>query len=325
MLYRLNWKMRASIALMATAIAGSAAAQASYPSKPIVFVVPLAAGGVHDRMMRALMGKLSKTLGQPVIIENKPGANGTIGANMVAKAPPDGYTVCVCHSSPVSLAKASMEKLPYDIDKAFVPVTRIYDMIPIITASANSPYASLPDMLKAAAAGRHLSYGHTGLGGALHLGFERLKQEAKVDITAVGYNGEAPLLPDLMAGRLDSAMVSPQTAKVQFAAGKLKILASMGSPSPLPNVPSLADMGFPGFHVASWLGFFLPAGTPGPVVRKLYDAIQVAVTEESFSELVRDAGLQPVVGQTPEQFQTFLNEEKKSWSEVTKAMGHVRK
>lgn len=304
---------------------GTAYAQEKYPSKPIKLIVPLNPGGVNDQIARAFAAGMSETLGQQVLIENRGGASGVVGANLVAKAPPDGYTLCFCFSAPVTLVKYSMGALPYDIDNAFKPVTRVFDLIPMITVPASSPYSSLTELLKAAKENPGMAYGHTGTGGALHLGFELLLDEARVDMTEVGYPGENPIVPDLATGRLTAGTLSALFAKRQAAAGRVKILASMGSSSPVPGVPTVAELGFPGFHVASWSGFFLPAGTPEPIVQKLYTAIQRALSDPEIRGRLTDAGLTPVVGQTPEQFAAFIAQEKLKWDRVVKKIGGLKK
>jgi len=311
--------------VLAALFAGGACAQGAYPNRPVTLVVPVNAGGVTDQMARAFATSMGKSLGQTVVVDNKGGANGVVGASLVAKAAPDGYTACFCYSGPVTLAKVTMASLPYDIDKAFTPVTRVYDLSPIVAVPATAPHATLADLLKAAKAKPGMSFGHTGVGGALHLGFEVLKEEAKVDMTAVAYPGENPMVPDLITGRLDAGLLSPLFAKAQAAAGKVKLLASMGAPSPLPGVPTVAELGHPGFHASTWSGFFLPAGTPAPVVQRLYAAVQAAAADPEVREKLQAAGLTPVVGQTPEQFRAFVEQEKQKWADVVKKIGGIPK
>lgn len=309
---------------IALCLAGAAQAQSAYPSKPLMLVVPANPGGVTDQMARAFGTAIGKALNQTVVIENRGGANGVLGANVVASAAPDGHTICFCYSGPVTLAKVSMASLPYDIDKAFVPVTRVYDLNPIVSVPTSSPYATLADLFKAAKAKPGMTFGHTGVGGALHLGFEGLRDEAKVDMVAVAYPGETPMVPDLVTGRLDAGLLSPLFAKAQAAGGKVRLLASMGAPSPLPGVPSLAEAGFPASRATTWAGFFVPAGTPAPVVQKLYDAIQVAAKAPDVHDRLVSAGLTPVVGETPAQFKVFVDQEKQKWAEIVKKIGGLK-
>ena len=315
--------------LLAATLAGlcaSAGAQAgAYPTKPITLVVPVNAGGVTDQMARAFATSMGKALGQSIIIDNKGGANGVLGANVVAKAAPDGYTACFCYSGPVSLAKVSMASLPYDIDKAFTPVSRVYDLSPVVSVPTSSPHKTLADLLSAAKAKQGMSFGHTGVGGALHLGFEELAARAGVNMTAVAYPGENPMVPDLVTGRLEAGLLSPLFAKGQADAGKVRLLGSMGSPSPLPGVPTVAELGYPNFHATTWSGFFLPAGTPQPVVQKFYEAVQVAAKDPEVQARLKAAGLTPVVGQTPEQFAVFVEQEKQKWSTVVNQIGGLKK
>lgn len=313
----------ASIASAAVMTTG-ALAQASYPNKTITLVVPVNAGGVTDQMARAFANSMTQSLGQSVVVDNKGGANGVVGANTVAKALPDGYTLCFCYSGPVTLAKFSMGTLPYDIDKAFTPITRVYEFSPIVALPASAPYSTLADFFKAAKAKPGMSFGHTGVGGALHLGMEVLRDQAGVDMTAVAYPGENPMIPDLVTGRLDSGLLSPLFAKAQASAGKVKLLASLGSLSPLPGVPTAADSGFPGFQASTWSGFFAPSGTPPAVIQKLYAAIQSAAGDADVREKLAAAGLTPVTGQTPEQFTVYVEQEKQKWARVVKKMGGIK-
>jgi len=315
---------RFMLTLGATLITFGAQAQDNYPVKTITLVVPVNAGGVTDQMARAFATSMARSLGQSVVVDNKGGANGVIGANIVAKAAPDGYTLCFCYSGPVTLAKVSMASLPYDIDKAFAPITRVYDMNPIIAVPANAPVSTLADLLKASKATPGMSFGHTGVGGALHLGMELLNEQAAVRMTAVAYPGENPMVPDLVTGRLNAGLLSPLFAKAQAAGGRVKLLASLGSPSAVPGVPTVADSGFPGFHASTWSGIFAPAGTPAPIIQKLYGAIQAAAADAEVKEKLATAGLAPVVGHTPEQFSTFVEQEKQKWALVVTKIGGIK-
>lgn len=314
-------KLRTIAAGLTVAVVFGAHAQSAYPSRPIVLVVPVSAGGVTDQMARAFADGIGRVLKTSVVVENKPGGNGVLGANFVAHSAPDGYTVCFCHSGPVTLAKISMGSLPYDIDKAFTPVTRVYDLSPIIAVPTKSPYKTLDDLLKAAREKPGMSYGHTGVGGALHLGMEGLRLEAKVDMTAVPYQGETPMVPDLLTGRLDSGLLSPLLAKSQAGAGNVRLLASLGSPSPIEGVPAVVDIGFPKSRASTWAGFFVPSATPKAVVQTLYDAIQATARTPEMHDRLMAAGLTPVVGQTPDQFKIFVNDEKRHWADVVKKIG----
>lgn len=314
----------AIVAAAAAFMTTSALAQGSYPNKTITLVVPVNAGGVTDQMARAFANSMTRSLGQSVVVDNKGGANGVVGAGAVAKALPDGYTLCFCHSGPVTLAKFTMGTLPYDIDKAFAPITRVYDFSPIVAIPANAPYSTLVDFFKAAKVKPGMSFGHTGVGGALHLGMEGLRDQAGVDMTAVAYPGENPMIPDLVTGRLDSGLLSPLFAKAQASVGKVKLLASLGSVSPLSGVPTAADSGFPGFQASTWSGLFAPAGTPPAVIQKLYAAIQSAAADEEVRAKLAAAGLTPVAGQTPEQFTVYVEQEKQKWARVVKKMGGIK-
>lgn len=314
--------------LVPLAVVPAGALAQNYPSKTITMIVPVAAGGVTDQMGRLFANEMTKSIGEKVIVENRPGVNGVAGANVVAKAAADGYTLCFCYSGPVALAKVSTPDLPYDIDKDFTPISRVYDLIPVITVPANSRFNTLADMINYAKANPgKLSYGHTGVGGALHLGFELLKSVGNFDILAISYNGENPIVPDLVTGRLDMALFSPLFAKAQADAGKAKMLAHSGADrlQLIPNVPTVASQGYSGYQSGTWSGIFAPANIQPTVVQKLYDSIQIAARDKATQDRILTAGLSPVIGNSPAQFKEFVDREKKNWADLIKKLGGIPK
>lgn len=319
MIHLLRRALVASV-LFASATAGLAQ---SYPTRPITLIAASAPGGILDQLARAYGAALTRETGQTVIVENRGGAGGTLAASMLVKAPPDGYTMCFCYSGPVALVKASLDKVPYDIDKDFLPVTRAYNLTPIITVPATSTLKTFDDLLRVAKEQPGtLSYGHTGVGGALHLGFEDLSVRAGLRFIAIPYAGENPMVPDLISGRIDIGVMSPLFAKAQAEAGKVRILASMGLRPVLPGVPAVATYpGFAGFEAGSWTGFFLPAGTPDAVLRKAYELVQRASRSQDVHDRLTSFGVTPVVDETPEQFAKFVDAEKKRALETMKRLG----
>ena len=298
----------------------------NYPARTVTMIVPVAAGGVTDQMARVFAAEMAKPLAQSVIVENRPGVNGIAGANAVAKAAADGYTLCFCYSGPVALAKVSTPDLPYDIDKDFLPVSRVYDLIPVIAVPATSHFHSLPEFIAYAKANPgKMSYGHTGVGGALHLGFEQLKSIGGFDVLAISYNGENPIVPDLISGRLDMALLSPLFAKKLAEGGKVRLLAQSGAERLrlIPDVPTVASAGYPGYQTGTWSGIFLPARAAAPIVQKVYEAVQEAAHNSGVEERILAAGLQPVVGNTPPQFREFVDREKKTWADLIKKLGGI--
>jgi tripartite-type tricarboxylate transporter receptor subunit TctC len=300
-------------------------AQGTYPSKTITVIIPISPGGVTDRMGRIFSAGMGKVLGQSVVVMNRGGANGTLGANVVAKAPPDGYTLCFCNSAPVTLAKFTMDAMPYDMDRALVPVTRVYDLSPIVVVPGGSTHTSLAELIKAAKANPGMTFGHTGTGGALHLGFELLLDKAEASMTAVAYPGESPMLADLATGRLNAGVVSAQFASAQAASGNARVLGAMGSVSPLQGVPTVAQSGYPGFHATSLAGFLAPAGTPTGILLQIDAALQAVMNDAEIRTALSAAGLTPVVGEGPKEFAQFVEQEKRNWSQVIQKIRGIKK
>ncbi len=319
--YVRNWSVVVGMLLVSLGVH----AQAAFPSKTITVIVPISPGGVTDRMGRMFSAGMGKVLGQSVVVINRGGANGTLGANAVAKAPADGYTLCFCNSAPVTLAKFTMDAMPYDMDRAFVPVTRVYDLSPIVVVPGSSTHTSLAELIKAAKANPGMTFGHTGTGGALHLGFELLLDKAEASMTAVAYPGESPMLADLATGRLNAGVVSAQFAKAQAASGNVRPLGTLGAVSPMPGVPTVAESGFPGFHATSWAGFLAPAGTPTAVLEQINAALQTVVNDAEIRAALAAAGLTPVAGEGPKEFAQFVEQEKRNWSQVIQKLGGIKK
>ena len=303
-------------------VAGTAQAQSGFPSRPLRIVVPFPPGGSTDLLARRLGEKLSPALGQPVIVENKPGAGGTTGADFVAKSAPDGHTLLMGVTGSNAIAASLFSKLPYDPLKDFAPVSVVVSAPLVLAVNASSPIRSTRDYLAAARA-KPLTYGTPGNGTSMHLTGEMFDQAAGVKLTHVPYKGSAPALNDLLGGTLDSMFGDFLVLLPQIKAGKVTPLAVTSSRRHplLPEVPTVAESGLPGlagFEASSWQGLFAPAGTPREVVARLNAEVVKALEAADIREFFGSQGF-IVGGSTPEQFKAFIETEVPKWGRVVKA------
>ncbi|WP_230970808.1 tripartite tricarboxylate transporter substrate binding protein [Nitrogeniibacter aestuarii] len=292
----------------------------TFPEKPIRFVVPFSPGGGTDLVARTLGAEISKDLGQPVVIENKPGASTIIGTDTVAKADPDGYTV-VISTAAHAVNPSLMAKLPYDTDKDFAPVILIARSPNILVVRPDSPYKSVKDILAAAAAKPgELTFASQGSGTSAHLAGELFKHLGKVDLIHVPYKGAGPALTDLLGGQVDMMFATAAAVGGFLESGKLRALAvTTAERSPAhPELPTVAEAGLSGFVADSWYGMYAPAGTPPEVIAKLNAAANKAAQSEAFRSRVQPEGLMISVG-TPEAYDQYVRGEIDRWAKVIKA------
>ncbi|MFY2842104.1 tripartite tricarboxylate transporter substrate binding protein [Achromobacter ruhlandii] len=304
----------------ALALAGTlgAAHAAGYPDQPITVVVPYSAGGGADNAARIIAQGMGEVAGQSVVIENKGGASGSIGAAYVARAKPDGYTV-LYDASAFSINPV-LRKLPYDAKKDFIPVSQAVSVPNILVAATGSAFNSLPDFVKAARAnpGRY-TYASYGPGSLAQMAAELLKKDAKIDIVHVPYKGGAPAIVDVMGGQVDVYFANAASSLNYVSTGKLKALAvsSAARMPDLPNVPTVSEGGVNAFDVVEWNGFFLPAGADPQVVAKLQDLVQRALARPETRDKLAKLGLTPV-GSSAADFAKFVDAEQVRWAEVVK-------
>ena len=320
-------KALAAMALVVTATAGvlsaaPAQAQGTWPDKPLKLVVPYPAGGNADNTARLLATQLGQRLGQQVVVDNRPGGSGTIGAAAVAKAPADGYTLLL-DATAFTVNPSLFPKLPFDAAKDFAPISLVLQVPLLMVVPANSPFQSVADVAKAARARPgHLTYASAGNGGAQHLAGELFKQGQKVAITHIPYRGGAPALTDLIGGPVD-LMFSATTASGPFVkSGKLRALA-ISSPRRVEgweSVPTVAESGVPGFQVSEWNGLFAPAGTPRPVLERLEAETRAIVASPEMKKRFAELGVQGV-GSSAQEFSSFLKAETTKWAEVIRSSG----
>ncbi len=320
-------KALAAMVFVVTATAGvmgtaPAQAQGAWPDKPLKLVVPYPAGGNADNTARLLATQLGQRLGQQVVVDNRPGGSGTIGAAAVAKAPADGYTLLL-DATAFTVNPSLFPKLPFDAAKDFAPISLVLQVPLLMVVPANSPFQSVADVAKAARARPgHLTYASAGNGGAQHLAGELFKQGQKVAITHIPYRGGAPALTDLIGGQVD-LMFSATTASGPFVkSGKLRALA-VTSPRRVEgweSVPTVTESGVPGFQVSEWNGLFAPAGTPRPVLERLEAETRAIVASPEMKKRFAELGAQGV-GSSAQEFSVFLKTETTKWAEVIRTAG----
>ena len=297
----------------------SAGASGAYPEKPLKIIVPYSAGGAADTTARLIGQKLAERLKQPVVVENKPGASGTIGAASVATAPADGYTLLLDatgHTTNPSL----FAKLPYDTARDFIPISLVTRIPALLVVPAASPLKSVQDVVKAARAkpGK-LTYASAGSGGAQHLAAELFAQVHKLELVHVPYKGGAPALTALIGGQVDMMFSAVSASGPHVKGGKLRALATTGiKPTPgFSELPTVAASGAPGFEVYEWNGLFAPKGTPAPVVERLEKEVRAIVAQPDVQQKLADLGAEPM-GSSATDFAAFLKSETTKWSKVIK-------
>jgi len=320
---RLNTYMVAIACALLGSAAGVAQAQPAWPSKPIVYVVPFAVGGNTDTLARLLSQKLAASLGQPIVIENKPGAGGNIGSDFVAKAKPDGYTILGGTISSHAINASVYPNMPYDPVKSFEPVILLGSNPLVFAVNASTPYKSLKEVLDAAKTKPgELAFASPGPGTSPHLAGELLKTLTRVDLTHVPYKGSGPALSDVIGGQVPIIIDTTIVLGAQIKAGKLRPLAvaypkRLGT---LPDVPTAAEAGVPGWEVVSWQAVFAPAGTPKPIVQRLNTEIARTMKMPDVQARLVDLGVE-VGGGPPEQLAEFQKAEIAKWATVVKTAG----
>ena len=309
--------------LFAFAALPSGALAQAYPSKPIRFVVQAAAGGQTDIMARIVGQKLSQSWGQPVIVENRPGAGGTIAMDHVAKSAPDGYTLGTAAVNTHGAATGLYPKLPYDAIKDFAPVVYAVATVNVLSVHPALPVRSVKELIALARAKPgQLTFASGGSGTSNHLFMELLKMETKTDIVHIAYKGSAPALTDVIAGQV-SMIFDPMPPSLPFIkSGKLRPLAvSSGKRSAiLPDVPTMIEAGVPGYDQLSWLSFVAPAGTPRDVILKLNGEINRILQDAEVKERLVSLGMQPIGG-TPEELGAHIKKQVDVWTRVIKVSG----
>jgi tripartite-type tricarboxylate transporter receptor subunit TctC len=307
-----------------TLLISPAKSQAAYPSRTIKMIVPYPAGGTTDLLGRLVADQLKSGLGATCIVENKPGAGTTLGAEQVARSEPDGYTLLMATSTTLAINKTLYKKLPYDPVKDFAPIALVAGVPFALIVNPMLPAKTLAEFIAYAKSKLgELAYGSAGNGSPQHLGAEMLKSAAGIDIRHVPYRGSVPAMLDVIAGHIPFMIVDLQPALQQIREGKVRVLG-VTTPKRVaaaPDIPTLAEAGLPGFELVAWQGVVAPAGVSRPIVDQLAAQIAKLVADPATRDKLTALSLEPLTGSTPDSFATYVRTEVDRWAVVVKASG----
>lgn len=326
MTHRRHWLIAA--ATFAATVAGTtalpAAAQPGFPTKPLTLVVPFAPGGPTDAMARVIANALKPSLGQPTLVDNKPGAGGNIGAEFVARAEADGHTMLFGTSGPLAINVSLFSKIAYDPSKSFAPVIQVGHLPNVLVVNNAVPAKNAKELIAYAKAHPgQLSFASSGNGASSHLAGVMFNQRAGTDIQHIPYKGTGPALNDLLGGQVTMSFTDVLTALPHIKAGKLRVLGvtSAARSQALPDVPTLQEQGLPDFDVSVFFGIVVPAGTPQAVVTQLNAAFAAVLQQPDVRQGLAQQGLEPPPATTPAQLAVTMRREQAKWRDVIKASG----
>ncbi len=311
------------ISVLATAVAPASAEAQAYPSRPLRFIVPFPPGGSTDIYARIIGPRLADALRQQVVIDNRPGAGGALGADLAAKAPPDGYTIWLGQTNNLAIGPAMRTKNSYDPVRDFSPITLLMQAPQVMVVNAGSPITSIKELIAAAKSKPGtLTFASAGIGSSGHVAGELLNQAAGVNITHVPYKGASPAMIDLRGGRVTFLATSLASAAQFVKDGKIKGIATTGLKRArlMPDVPTVAESGVPGFEVASWHGMLAPAKVPREIIARLNREIVAILDKPEVRDALLSEGGDITPG-TPEEFAVFLKSEAQKWAKVIKQAG----
>ena len=311
------------LTLAGTAFIPNDAHAQTWPARPVRLVVTQSAGGSIDIAARTIGQKLGETLGQQFLVDNRAGANGMIGAELAAKATPDGYTCLMTSPSALTINQHLYQRVPYDTARDFMPVTQTTSIAFLMVVNSASPYKSAQEVVSAARAKPEgIRYGSAGPGNQSHLAPEMLAQAAGVKFLHVPYKGEAPALTDLLAGQIDMIIGTMPALLPQVRSGKLRALAvcQPQRSAALPDTPTMSEAGFAQVNVTGWTAIVAPTGTAPETVRRLRDEVARVLAQAEVRDFLAKQGAEPV-GSTPEQFGAFIRSETIKWGTAVKAAG----
>jgi tripartite-type tricarboxylate transporter receptor subunit TctC len=315
-------KRREMIIGACTALVLSSASQAqpTWPTKPVRLIFPYSAGGGGDAAARVIANGIANQLGQPVIVDNRTGANGRIGTEVVAKSTPDGYTVLITAAGPITITP-NLERVPYDPLKDLAPIGLAVRNDAVLVVHKTFPASTVKEFVELIkrSPGKY-SYATAGAGGGPHLAMELFKSRAQIQVQHVPYRGDGPAVSDVIAGHVPIGVNALSSVAPFLHSGDLKAIATMGPvryPT-LPDLPTLSESGYPGFRGGTWLGLFAPAGTPPIVIQRLSEAMRHAVQDPATNERLVATGNTPVGG-TPDEFRRFIAEESANYARIIKS------
>jgi tripartite-type tricarboxylate transporter receptor subunit TctC len=309
--------------LLATAAAAQSQVTQAYPTKPVRIVAPFPPGGVADVLARAIQPGLQEALGQQVVIDNKPGAGGNIGAEIVAKAEPDGYTLLLASAGILTINEFLYSKMPFDTAAAFSPITVVGDMPNIVVVNLKTAINTLKELIdRAKSLPGKLNFGSAGNGTTTHLAIVLLEQAADIRVAHVPYKGAAPAVQDLVAGQIDGLVDNPPLVLGHIRSGAIKALAwaAPNRMAILPDVPTAAEAGLPGFEASSWFALIAPAGTPKEIVARLNAETTKILRDPKMVEQFAQRGVR-LVGNSVEEFAAFIPRERARWADIVKMSG----
>ncbi|MET0276788.1 MAG: tripartite tricarboxylate transporter substrate binding protein [Pseudorhodoplanes sp.] len=312
-----------ALSFLLSGLAVPAAAQGTYPNRPIKWIVSFPPGGSTDVVARAMQPSLEKRLGQPVVIENRGGAGGNLGVDAVAKSAPDGYTIGFAAAGALAVNPSLVEKMPYDVGKDLIPITLVGTSPFILVATPKFEGTSLKEVIAAAKSKPgELTIGHGGNGTAMHLTAALLNQMGGVSTTLVPYRGSGPVTADVVAGHIPLGITDGPSAIGQIKGGAVKAIAvtSLQRTPSLPDIPTFDELGLKGYESIGWYGVIAPAGTPPDIIKKLNEAFVETLKEPEVVERIRSVGAEPAP-MTPAQFSAFIRNETAKWSEVIQKAG----
>jgi len=317
--------MKRSTFVLALALLGlgvECALAQSYPARPIRLVVASSPGGASDILARLLAQKLGEALGQQVVVDNRGGASGVIGTDIVAKATPDGYTLLIIQPS-LTINPSMIRKLPYDAVRDLAPVSCVVDAVQILTVGPSTPAKSAQELIALARAKPgQLTFGSPGIGTSPHMTAELFKQKTGVDMPQIIFKGSGPAFISLISGEISAAVSTALSAMPHVKSGRIRALGVTASKriQILPDVPTLSEAGLPGFVVSQWFGILAPAGTPRPIIDRLYQALTRGASSADFVERMTAQGVD-VVNRKPEEFAALIKLEVAQWAKVIKTAG----
>src|SRR6201996_4371939 len=305
------------------ALAAPAAAQAAYPSRNIRMIVPYPAGGTTDLLGRLIADQLKSGLNAVVVVENKPGAGTTLGAEQVARSEPDGYTLLIATSTTLAINRTLYKSLPYDPVKDFAAIALVAAVPFVLVVNPSIPAKTLAEFIAYAKQTPGLTYGSAGNGSPQHLGAEMLKAQAGIDIRHVPYRGSVPAMLDVIAGHISFMVVDLQPALQQIKEGKLRVLGvtTPKRAAAAPDIPTLAESGLAGFELVAWQGVVAPAGVPRPIVEQLGAQIAKLMAAPATRDKLTTISLEPLSGSTPDGFASYIRSEVDRWAAIVRNAG----
>jgi tripartite-type tricarboxylate transporter receptor subunit TctC len=311
----------AAVATVATAPSFAQSAQ-NFPSKPMRIIVTFTPGGAPDILGRLLADRMQADWGQPVIVENKPGAGGNIGADVVAKSPSDGYTLLVGTVGTHAINGALYEKMPYDMVKDFSPISLLATTPNMLVVNNNVPAKNLQEFIALGKKEGKMTFASSGSGTSIHVSGELFKTQTGIDMQHIPYKGRASAIPDLLGGRVTMMFDNMPSSLPLVREGKLRALGvtSAKRSAAAPDIPTIAEQGLPGFEAVSWFALFTSPGVPKPIVDKLQAEVQKILKSPEASKKLQDIGLEPV-GSTAEELAAYQRTEIAKWSKVVKDSG----